>query len=268
MTERVYKSSRGEVHYMISEPLDSNKRTLVFLHGLTADHTLFDKQTAYFADAYNIIAWDAPAHGLSRPYSDFTYGNAAEDLMGILDEHNLSSVYLIGQSMGGYISQSFMLRYHDMADGFVGIDTCPYGEGYYSRSDKWWLRQIEWMSMLYPLGFLKKSIAKQNAVTEYGRANMLKALEPYGKKELCHLMGIGFAGFLSENRDIIIRCPVLLLAGEHDRTGKVLSYCRAWEKKTGFTLKIISNAAHNSNADNPDEVNREIESFLSKSNGE
>ncbi|MEZ4510054.1 MAG: hypothetical protein R2881_10730 [Eubacteriales bacterium] len=40
-----------------------------------------------------------------------------------------------GQSMGGYLVQSFLLRYPEMALAFVAIDTCPYGLRYYSKSD-------------------------------------------------------------------------------------------------------------------------------------
>lgn len=264
MLEHVYKSCRGEVHYWTGESFDSTRFTLVFLHGLTANHTLFDRQIDFFAEKYNVLVWDAPAHGKSRPYEDFTYPNAADDLNGILDEQKISSAVMIGQSMGGYVIQSFLLRYPSRVAAFIAIDSCPYGESYYSKSDKWWLKQVEWMAHLYPLGMMKKAVAKQCTTTEYGYHNMLSALEPYGKQELCHLMGIGYAGFLSDNRDMEIKCPTLLLVGEKDKTGKVLTYCQAWTKKTGFPLVVIKAAAHNSNADNPDAVNKEIEAFLKK----
>lgn len=262
MIEKVHTSPRGNVHYWVTENFDPAHQTLVFLHGLTADHTMFNKQLPYFEASYNIVVWDAPAHGKSRPYLDFTYPNAAADLKSILDECNVGSAVMIGQSMGGYVIQSFLLHYPEMVAAFVGIDTCPYGERYYSRSDKWWLRQIEWMSMLYPLGFLKRSVAKQCAATEYGYKNMLTALSPYGKRELCHLMGIGFAGFLEDNRDMETGCPLLILCGEHDRTGRVKSYCKSWATITGAPLVWIKNAAHNANADNPGQVNAEIAAFL------
>lgn len=262
MLERIYNSSRGDIHYWVSEDFDIGRRTLVLLHGMTADHTLFDKQVEYFNEKYNLLVWDAPAHGKSRPYKDFSYPNAAEDLKQILAQNHIDSAVMIGQSMGGFITQSFLLRYPEAVSAFIAIDTCPYGEDYYSASDKWWLRQIEWMSHCYPLKALKKAIAKQTTFTEYARLNMLAALEPYGKDELCHLMGIGYAGFLADNRDMEISCPTLLLAGEYDKTGKVLKYCQAWAQKTAFPLHIIKNAAHNANTDNPDSVNQEIERFL------
>ena len=56
MLEQIYRSCRGNVHYWISESIVPNTKTLVLMHGLTADHTLFDKQLEYFAGKYNLIA--------------------------------------------------------------------------------------------------------------------------------------------------------------------------------------------------------------------
>ena len=84
----------------------------------------------------------------------------------------------------------------------------------------------------------------------------------YSKKELCHLLGIGFAGFLEDNCDIEIKCPVLLIVGREDNTGKVQSYNRQWSEDLGVPITWIEKAAHNSNDDDPGTVNTAIETFL------
>ncbi len=262
MKEKHIETNRGKVYYWLSDFWDEERKTIIFLHGLTADHTMFEKQYDFFCDRCNIVAWDAPAHGKSRSYKEFTYQNAAEVLKKILERHRISSAIMVGQSMGGYMAQSFMARFPSFASAFVAIDTTPYGEIYYSKSDKWLLRQIEWMSYLYPFNAMKKAIAKQVSVTKDGYENMLSMLSPYTKKELCHLMGIGYAGFLDDNTDLKIECPTMILLGEMDKTGKVQSYNKLWAKNTGFTLIMIKNATHNSNVDNPEAVNYEIERFI------
>lgn len=116
--------------------------------------------------------------------------------------------------------------------------------------------------MCYPHKTLIKAIAKGCTCTPDAYSNMYNVLLPYSKKELCHLAGIGFAGFLVENCDLKISCPVLIIVGEHDKTGKVWKYCDEWHKNTGFPLALIPNAAHNANYDNSEKVNQEIEKFL------
>lgn len=126
------------------------------------------------------------------------------------------------------------------------------------------LRQIEWMAHLYPYEIMKKILAKQVSSTQNGYDNMISMIDIYSKDELCHLMGLGYSSFLENNKDIVITCPVLILLGDNDKTGKVKKYCEQWAKKTGFPLEIISNAAHNSNVDNPKEVNESIKRFIEK----
>ena len=73
MIEKYVETRSGRVYYWIPEVLGEEKRTLFFLHGMTGDHTMFEKQVAYFATEYNVIFWDAPAHGKSRPFQHFDY---------------------------------------------------------------------------------------------------------------------------------------------------------------------------------------------------
>ncbi len=226
---------------------------------------MFEQQFPVFEKFYNIIAWDAPSHGASRPYREFTYENASKGLKKIIDECRVHNVVLIGQSMGGFIAQAFICRYPEMAKAFVAIDSTPYGD-YYSKIDMWWLKQIEWMSRLFPEKLLKSSMEKQNSLTEIGRLNMATMIEGYKKAELCHLMGMGYADFLEDNRVCKLSCPVLLIIGEKDNTGKVRAYNRKWAKRTGYPLVWISNAAHNSNIDNPSEVDEAIMAFIENLN--
>ncbi len=262
MTEKFIVTENGKVYYQISEQWDKNKRVLFFLHGMTGDHTMFRHQYDYFKDNCNILLWDAPAHGRSRPFRNFDYEKAALSVRAIFEAEEIDRAVFIGQSMGGFITQAVIKRYPDIVSAFISIDSTPYGKEYYSGSDFFWLRQVERLAHLYPLGAMKKAIAKQNTATKDGYDNMLSMLAPYGKDELCRLMGIGYAGFIEDNCDLEITCPVLLIIGEKDNTGKVKAYNRLWSRKTGFPLITIKGAAHNSNTDCPDAVNKQIEAFL------
>lgn len=236
--------------------------TLVFLHGMTATHEMFAAQFARFAAQYPLIAWDAPLHGASRPYRDFSYAHAADDLAAILDAEGVQRVVLIGQSMGGFIAQEFIERYSHVVCGFVAIDSCPYDERYYSKSDLWWLRQVGWMMRLYPHGALVRAIAAQTCETEAGRDAMRSMLSLYGKRELCELTGICYQAFVDEHRDVAFPFPVQLIVGDRDRTGKVLLYNREWTARAGHPLAVIEGAGHGSNMDDPAAVDGVIEQFL------
>ena len=260
MEECFLDSPRGRTYYWIDRS-GTPGPDLVFLPGLTATHRLFDPQTAYFSGRYPLLTWDAPAHGKSRPYRDFSYAHLAEELKAILDREGIERVCLVGQSAGGFVSQVFLSRWPERAAGFLSIDSCPFDPWYYSASDRWWLRQIEWMARCYPDRLLRFSIARICGATEAGRANMRLMLAHYGKRELCHLMYLGEAGAVPEFLELTISCPVLLTVGEKDRVGKVRQLNRRWSEREGHPLRWIARAAHNANVDQPAEMNRIIEEF-------
>ena len=263
MEKQILQTDKGNVVYWQSNIWDTKKETIFFLHGLTADHSMFDDQTAAFGEEYNLLTWDTPAHGASRPFETFDFGDTSNYIKQILDEHSVARAVLVGQSLGGFLAQSFIKRYPDRVKSLVSIDSTPYGFDYYSKFDVWILKQVEWMAHLYPLQWMKRAMARQVSATQKSYDNMMQMLSPYDKNELCHLMGLGYAGFLDDNCELKIPCPVLLILGEKDKTGKVVQYNKAWTKKTGYPLKIIAGAAHNVNVDKPAEVNACIHDFLS-----
>lgn len=262
MNHKTIKTERGTVHYWIHKQTDDNAKCIVFTHGLTANHTMFEKQVGYFSKEYTVITWDVPLHGESRPYRNFTYENTALDLKEILDKENIDKVILVGMSMGGYPSQAFSSKYPKRVLAFVALDTTPFGLDYYSTSDKWWLKQVGTLAKLFPDKMLRKSMAKSVSKTQSAYDLMLRMLEPSSKAEIIEQMDVAYCGFLKENKDIELDFPVLILLGEHDKTGKVRHYCEAWSKKEGYPLHIIKGAAHFSNADNANDVNHEINCFI------
>ena len=94
MIEKSVSSERGKTYYWTEKR--ESPFTLVFLPGLTANHHLFDRQTEVFSQQYSILVWDAPALVKSRPYKDFSYHNAAEELKSILDREGVKRAVLVG----------------------------------------------------------------------------------------------------------------------------------------------------------------------------
>ncbi|MGL4737641.1 MAG: alpha/beta fold hydrolase [Cellulosilyticaceae bacterium] len=262
MEHKQITSDRGVTHYWITRHETCHQKAIILTHGLTADHTMFDKQVAYFSKAYTVITWDVPLHGLSRPYEDFSYRHTAEELRMILQIEGIEKVVLVGMSMGGYPCQEFMAQYPDQVQAFIALDTTPFGTAYYSKSDLWWLRQVAPMARWFPDSMLRKSMAKSVSRTREAYEMMMKMLAPFTKAEIIEQMEVAYGVFARENRDITITCPVLILLGEFDKTGKVARYCEAWAEKTGYPLHIIKDASHFSNGDQPEQVNEVIERFI------
>lgn len=262
MEHRQIKSYNGEIHYWIKKNENSSAKCIVFTHGLTANHTMFEKQIEHFSSDYTVLTWDVPLHGLSRPYRDFSYKQTAIELNRILEKEHISKVVLVGMSMGGYPSQMFASMFPTMVEGFIALDTTPFGTKYYSKTDLWWLKQVKPIAKWFPARMLRKSMAKSVSKSDYSYNKMIEMLNPLTKDQIIEQMGIAYGKFAVENKDITFSFPVLILLGDSDKTGKVRQYCKNWSTRTGYPLHIINHAAHFSNGDNPEQVNAEIELFM------
>ncbi len=265
MTERIFETSLGMIHYWMNE-IRSDRKTLVFLPGLTADHHLFDRQFEIFEEEFNILTWDAPGHAASRPFRlDFSLMDKADWLHGILLKEEITRPILIGQSMGGYVSQCFMEKFPGAAAGFISIDSAPVKRQYVTGAEIWALKRTEPMYRSFPWKTLRKLGAEGCSTTEYGRTLMEHFIDSYTKDEYCKLAGHGMkilADAMEADLPYVIDCPAILICGEKDRAGSAKSYNRRWAEKEGLPIFWIKGAGHNSNTDRPEEVNRIIREFI------
>ena len=267
LTMKRYNTADGEIYYWVSRASEGTN-WLVFLPGLSADHHLFDKQIEDLSDTYNCFVWDAPCHGLSRPFEkNFDMFDMAEYLHEIFTVEGIVQPVLIGQSLGGYIAQVYMQRYPDSVSGFFSIDSCPLKRKYYS----WWeialMKHTKWMYMSIPWKLLLWWGIMGTATTEYGRRLMEQCWSVYDKIEFCELADFGYRILMEAVEADLpydITCPALLICGEKDMAGSAKSYNRRWNKQDGVPLVWIKNAGHNSNTDAPIEVNRLIREFINK----
>ncbi|GIN72687.1 hydrolase [Bacillus sp. J14TS2] len=262
MLERHIQSSRGMVYYWTNERISPQKVAIVFCHGLTADHTLFDKQIEHLSSKYKLITWDYPLHGKSRPYEDFTFTHVNKELLTILKQENIEKIILVGQSAGGYIAQSFIQECKDKVIGFIGIGTTPFGMSYYKKSELFWIKHFSTIARLYPFHYYCKASAKAITVTDEARASMYKSLVNLGKRDMLKAASAVYSEFLKIKDEVPFHCPVLITYGEYDNTGYVKKYNNSWAEKTGYPLKIIANSSHNANYDNYEEFNEILISFV------
>lgn len=268
MVEKTYDTQFGTIHYWITENIDDELATLVFLPGLTADHRLFDRQTTYFKDMYNVFVWNAPGHASSWPFEfRFDLMDKARWIDEILNVEGITKPIIVGQSMGGYVGQAYAELYPQKLKGFVSIDSAPLQRKYVTGIEIWLLKRMEPVYRHYPWKSLLKSGTKGVAVSEYGRNLMYDIMMEYDgdQRRYAQISGHGFrilAEAMEKDLPYKLACPSLLICGEKDHAGSCIRYNKAWHEKTGIRLEWIKDAGHNANTDKPEIVNRLIEEFI------
>jgi len=265
MKGKRFETEKGSISYWVGAA-QPDRPWLVFLPGLSADHTLFERQIAFFEHRYNCFVWDAPAHGCSRPFElTFSMEDMAAYLHEIFKTEGIEKPVLVGQSLGGYISQTYMDLYPASVCAFVSIDSCSMSRKYYSAWELWLLKRTGWMYLNIPWKLLLKWGVWGTAKTSYGRALMEKMWSVYEREEYCALADHGFRIFaqaVEKKEEYPIECPVLLLCGEKDAAGSAKRYNRRWTREDGHSLVWIRGAGHNANTDAPEQVNHLIEEFV------
>jgi pimeloyl-ACP methyl ester carboxylesterase len=259
MDHKTLISELGTVHYWTS---GAGEESIIFTHGATMDHAMFQTQMDEFASSYRVICWDVPAHGLSRPYAGFTLQKAAHELVRILDAEQIERAHLVGQSMGGYISQMAALDFPARVCTLTALDSSPIQPSYYSALDNWLLSITPPLLRLYPYRMLINTIAKQIALTPAAREYALRTLAGYSRTEIAMIMKVVYQSLQVYKTDFLLPQPLLIVYGDADRSGKVQAYSRQWAQREGRALEVIPQASHNANMDNPEMFNQLLEKFL------
>ncbi|HYF16561.1 MAG TPA: alpha/beta hydrolase [Ramlibacter sp.] len=91
--------------YTGGKPFDAAKPTLVFVHGVLNDHSVWILQSRYFAHhGWNVLAVDLPGHCRSAGEPPSTVEEGADFVLGLLDAAGVKQAVLVGHSWGSLIA--------------------------------------------------------------------------------------------------------------------------------------------------------------------
>ena len=94
---------------------------LVFLHGFSVDHRMWDSQVDFFAQHHQVIRYDLRGFGRSSlPTEPYAH---VDDLRALLDHLQLTQATLVGLSRGGSVALDFTLTYPQRVDKLVLVDS-------------------------------------------------------------------------------------------------------------------------------------------------
>jgi pimeloyl-ACP methyl ester carboxylesterase len=91
--------------YTGGKPFDREKPTVVFLHGVLNDHSVWILQTRWFAHhGWNVLAPDLPGHCRSEGEAPGSVEEAAGFVLALLDAAGVPKSALVGHSFGSLVA--------------------------------------------------------------------------------------------------------------------------------------------------------------------
>lgn len=247
--------NNGQIYYEVV----GSGEPIVFVHGFTLDHTMWQPQVEFFSKDYQVVTYDARGFGKSS-LPEGSYDHAAD--LHVLCEHlGIEQAHIVGLSMGGRIVTNFALAYPDAVRSLTLMDAALDGyksdvdwnvsakeEGLEKAKDNWLNHELFNVTQKRP----EVVAALRSAVEGYSGWHWLHhdLQSPDNTHARDHLHEIAK--------------PTLIVVGEGDLTyfHNIASVLAAGIP--GSRKVIVPNAGHMVNMEAPDEINNLLADFIAK----
>lgn len=139
------------ISYWISR-VNGAKRTLIMLHGVASNHTRWSEFVGHttLGSEWNLLRLDLRGHGESMCRGRINRQRWVTDLLAIVEKEKLSSVVLLGHSLGAEIALDYAAAYPAQVDGLILIDPV-FHENLHGVLG--WVRRLQYLLWL-PMGLL------------------------------------------------------------------------------------------------------------------
>ena len=110
--------------YTGGKAFDAAKPTVVFIHGVLNDHSVWILQSRYLAHhGWNVLAVDLPGHCRSAGEAPSSVEEAAQFIAALLDATGVERAALVGHSWGSLIAMEAASRLKDRISHLVLVGT-------------------------------------------------------------------------------------------------------------------------------------------------
>ncbi len=263
LSEQILEHRGCPIHYWTGGR--EGRPLLVFMHGALMDHRMFNAQVAHFADNYQILVWDARGHGKSQPVGlpSLTIDDYVGDMMAVLERQNAETVFLVGQSLGAYISQHLIRQYPKRSQALVVIGSTPIAVPV-KTFEMAALRFSTTIYRVWPWQLFINLIARTTTINADVAEYVRQVLPQVGRENMITIWGAVSTAVRKEGYpDFSIDIPLLLTHGDQDITGTFRRDAPGWAASDPrIQYHVIPNAGHNANQDNVEFFNRLLEDFI------
>jgi len=205
----------ADLYYEVHGRTPSDAPVLVFAHGAGGNRLSWWQQVPHFRDRYCCLVFDHRGFGQSHERPGGPGGAAfADDLRALLDAAGVTRATLIAQSMGGWTSLAFALRWPERVERLVMCDT--HGGGASDEINAAWAAALRTPPDLppgiHPAAGARMAREQPDLAFLYAEIDGLNP--PRTREELVALLRAAGAPSLDDVARLAM--PVLFIAGEED----------------------------------------------------
>lgn len=248
------------------DDLGEGRVPIIFLHGFPFDKSMWKGQIEFLKTTYRLIACDIRGFGKSTDEkSPLSMSLFADDLIEFMDKLEIDKAIICGLSMGGFITLNAAKRFPDRFEALILCDTqciadTPEVKG--KRLNTIAKIEAEGVSD-FNEGFLK-SVFHKDSLTD--KKELVEALRNvvFANSQQIITQGLLALATRSETCSTLdkISIPTLIICGREDVVTSLEQSEYLKDHIVGSKLKIIEDAGHVSNLEQPNEFNEHLSEFL------
>lgn len=241
---------------------------IIFIHGMTFNHSAWTPQIQLLKEKYRVIAYDIRGHGKSNVGDgQYTYKIFANDLIDLMNYLKIEQAVLCGLSLGGGIAlKAYEMHPHRVKALILCDARC---EADSNETKNWREDSIDLLKKnkleIFAEEFMNRIFARESFKTNPEAVELIRnIIKSTSSKTICG--SLLAAAARTDMRHVLpqITVPTLIMVGENDNFTPIQSSQIMKEGTTDSELKIISRAGHVSNLENTDEFNQNLLKFLDK----
>lgn len=246
------------------------KPQLILLHGILDNGLCWTPIARVLESSYDVIMLDARGHGLSDgPESGFSIELMAADVAGFIQAAGLERPFILGHSMGAATALVLAARYPDSVRAVLLEDPPLRDTPISSEADTKLQQPNPWLAWLLVIQAQtpEERINSERERSHWSDEELVPWAEAKAQFNLAVLeRNVSKALRVDQWRDVVrqIRCPLLLITGEHER-GAIVTRETASEVGTlnpEAQVLFIPASGHNIRRDQPAPYRAAIIDFL------
>lgn len=245
---------------------------VIFVHGHSLDHRMWNEQFPVFAKKYRAIRYDLRGYGISSPQTEDYQFTHVEDLRTLMDSLHIKKAHIVGLSLGGFVGADMLGCFPErMLSAFLASGNIRKSKGPsepMTREEA--TKRDEEIAALKKKGVdvMKKEWCE--GLMKSGGSQRERMLQPLWRmiddwdawqplhKEVRVIAGLDALAKLKANHPAV---PTLIVEGrsENNRFSEhpeILNYL------PNGKMKIIDDCGHMMNMERPEEFNVALEEFL------
>lgn len=212
---------------------------LVYIAGLDGTGKLLFKQLPDLSRQYRVVTYR------SREDAHFTYDDLTGDVARIIRSFGEKRAVILGESFGGTVALSFALRYPEMVERLIIVNSFPRFRRRLKIRTAAWLARVLPFRFILPARLAASSLGLyMDGVTREDRRRFFDAIRTVKREGYARRLQL-IAEFDAEDRLSEIQAPTLFIAGERDLLIPSANEARSMARRMpDAEVRVIKGAGH------------------------